>query len=58
MRDSSPDNLPVAAGAVVAAQPGSSHYPPIPASTAAGQAALDAAQALGRKAAAPATLRA
>lgn len=32
--------------------------PPVPAPTAAGQAALDAAQALGRKAAAPATLRA
>ena len=33
-------------------------HPPVPAPTQAGQAALDAARALGRKAAAPATLRA
>ena len=58
MRDSSPDDAPVAPGGIVAARSGSPHHPPAPVPTAAGQAALDAAQAPGRKAAAPATLRA
>ena len=58
MRDSSPDDTPVAARDAPAAPSGLPHHPPVPVPTAAGQAALDAAQALGRKAAAPATLRA
>ena len=58
MRDSPPDDTAPAAGDAAPARPGLPRRPPVPAPTAAGQAALDAARALGRKAAAPATLRA
>jgi integrase len=63
MTESPPDSAgparAVPAGGMVSVDPGpAATVPPVPAGTAAGQAALAAAQALGRQAAAPATLRA
>ncbi len=56
MTDPPPDTVPLPRGALVtvrAGMPAHAGHPPL---SAAGRAALDAAQALGRKAAAPATL--
>ena len=58
MTNPPPDTVPVLPGALVTVATGLPAHAGDPRLSAAGRAALDAAQALGRKAAAPATLRA